>query len=144
TMRSRRASVLVGRVRWQRHRAQAFGSPPAHDFQTDPVPPNALNPATTDSYPRLTTAGPFCTFQRVTISSPTKGRPVRAISIQQPLPDDEVEETRVARWRFEQFRALGFDAEDAFLLSVSGVDLQAARTLMELGCSHPLALRILL
>ena len=67
-----------------------------------------------------------------------------AISAQQPLSDDEVEETRVARWRFEQFRGLGFDAEDAFLLSVSGVDLQAARTLMELGCSRPLALRILL
>jgi len=56
----------------------------------------------------------------------------------------EDEETRVARWRFDQFRALGFDADNAFLLSVSDVDLQAARTLMQSGCSHPLALRILL
>jgi hypothetical protein len=72
--------------------------------------------------------------------SPTKGRPTMAVPAQQHLPDDEVEETRVARWRFDQFRTLGFDAEDAFLLSVSGVDLQAARTLMELGCSRPLAL----
>jgi hypothetical protein len=67
-----------------------------------------------------------------------------AIPAQQPLPTDEVEETRVARWRFDQFRALGFDADDAFLLSTSGVDLQAARTLMEAGCSRPLAMRILL
>ena len=56
----------------------------------------------------------------------------------------EVEETRVARWRFDQFRALGFEPEDAFLLTVSRVDLQAARTLVEEGCSLPLALRILL
>jgi hypothetical protein len=56
----------------------------------------------------------------------------------------EVEETRVARWRFDQFRMLGFDAEDAFFLSEAGVDLQAARTLVETGCSLPLALRILL
>jgi hypothetical protein len=67
-----------------------------------------------------------------------------AVPAQQPLPTDEVEETRVARWRFDQFRALGFDADDAFLLSVAGVDLQAARTLMQSGCSRPLALRILL
>ncbi len=62
-----------------------------------------------------------------------------------PLAEEaEVEETRVARWRFDQFRALGFDAEDAFTLTVSRVDLQAARTLVEVGCSLPLALRILL
>ena len=63
---------------------------------------------------------------------------------QQAFQTDEVEETRVARWRYDQFRALGFEAEDAFLLSSSSVDLHAARTLMELGCSRPLALRILL
>jgi hypothetical protein len=67
-----------------------------------------------------------------------------AIPVQQPVPTDEVEETRVARWRFDQFSALGFNADDAFLLSASSVDLQAARTLMQAGCSHPLALRILL
>ena len=58
--------------------------------------------------------------------------------------EHEAEETRIARWRLDQFLALGFEAEDAFLLSVSGVDLQAARTLIETGCSLPLALRILL
>ena len=67
-----------------------------------------------------------------------------AIPAPQSIPTDEVEETRVARWRFDQFRALGFDADNAFLLSVSDVDLQAARTLMQSGCSHLLALRILL
>jgi hypothetical protein len=60
------------------------------------------------------------------------------------VEDDDVEETRVARWRFDQFRALGFENGDAFLLTVSRVDLQAARTLVEVGCSLPLALRILL
>jgi hypothetical protein len=73
-----------------------------------------------------------------------KGRPMSTAQHSILPVDDEVEETRVARWRFEQFKTLGFGAEDAFLLSVSGVDLQAARTLMELGCSIPLALRILL
>ena len=56
----------------------------------------------------------------------------------------DVEEARVTRWRFDQFRALGFDTEDAFLLAVSRVDLHAARTLIEVGCSLPLAFRILL
>lgn len=62
-----------------------------------------------------------------------------------PLADDvEVEEARVARWRYDGFRALGFEPDDAFLLTISRVDLQAARTLIEEGCSIPLALRILL
>jgi hypothetical protein len=56
----------------------------------------------------------------------------------------EVEEDRVARWRFDQFRALGFDNDDAFLLALAPVDLQAARTLIAEGCSVRLALRILL
>ena len=60
------------------------------------------------------------------------------------VEEAEVEEARVARWRFDQFRTLGFDTDDAFLLTVSRVDLQAARTLIEVGCSVPLALRILL
>jgi hypothetical protein len=66
------------------------------------------------------------------------------VSAQQSFHSDEVEKTRIARWRFDQFRSLGFDVEDAFVLSASGVDLQVARTLMEAGCSVPLALRILL
>ena len=38
----------------------------------------------------------------------------------------------------------GSTSDDAFLLTVSRVDLHAARTLVEVGCSLPLALRILL
>jgi len=61
-----------------------------------------------------------------------------------PLVDEaEVEETRVARWRFDQFRALGFEVADAFLLTASRVDLHAARTLADRGCPPALALRIL-
>jgi len=56
----------------------------------------------------------------------------------------EVEEDRVARWRFDQFRALGFDNDEAFLLALSSADLQSARTLIAEGCSLRLALRILL
>ena len=62
-----------------------------------------------------------------------------------PLVEEaEVEETRVARWRFDQFRALGFEVADAFLLTASRVDLHAARTLADNGCPPALALRILL
>jgi hypothetical protein len=62
-----------------------------------------------------------------------------------PLVEEaEVEETRVARWRFDQFRALGFEVADAFLLTASRVDLHAARTLADRGCPPALALRILL
>jgi hypothetical protein len=62
-----------------------------------------------------------------------------------PLVEDaELEESRVARWRFDQFRALGFELADAFLLTASRVDLHAARTLAGTGCPPALALRILL
>jgi hypothetical protein len=60
------------------------------------------------------------------------------------VEEAEAEETRVARWRFDQFRALGFDVADAFLLTASRVDLHVARTLADAGCSPALALRILL
>ena len=53
------------------------------------------------------------------------------------------EEGKVARWRFDQFRALGFENDQAFLLALSDVDLQSARTLIAEGCSLRLALRIL-
>jgi hypothetical protein len=56
----------------------------------------------------------------------------------------EPEEARVARWRFDQFVSLGFSRDDAFLLTVSRVDLNAARTLVEKGCAPDLALEILL
>jgi hypothetical protein len=60
------------------------------------------------------------------------------------VADRSDDEARVARWRFDQFCALGFERDDAFLMTISRVDLQAARTLIEVGCSIPLALRILL
>ena len=66
---------------------------------------------------------------------------------EEQVPDEEVtdlEETVVARWRFEQFRALGFDAEAALFLSVSDADLHVARRLMSHACPLELALDILL
>jgi hypothetical protein len=64
---------------------------------------------------------------------------------QYPLSDEQDPEAgRVARWRLEQFEALGFDPDDASMLAVSDADLQGARTLLGAGCSHRLALKILL
>jgi hypothetical protein len=60
------------------------------------------------------------------------------------VEEAEAEDSRVARWRFDQFRALGFDVADAVVLTASRVDLHAARTLADSGCSPALALRILL
>jgi hypothetical protein len=72
----------------------------------------------------------------------------------QPLPhetpetyepcDRESEEDRVARWRLEQFRALGFEPTEALRLTVSEADLHEARALVAAGCSLRLALKILL
>ena len=56
----------------------------------------------------------------------------------------EAEESRVARWRFDQFCTLGFDNNDAFLLAISRVDLHSARELVGNGCPRELALEILL
>ncbi len=53
-------------------------------------------------------------------------------------PEDE----RVTRWRFDQFRALGFGEEDSWMLVDSGADLQLARSLIGAGCPLHLALRI--
>ena len=57
------------------------------------------------------------------------------------VEEAEPEQTRVARWRFDQFRALGFEVADADGVTV---DLHAARTLADRGCPPALALRILL
>ena len=69
----------------------------------------------------------------------------------QPLPyepyepyERESEEDRVARWRLEQFRSLGFEMAEALRLAVSQADLREARALVAAGCSLPLALQILL
>jgi hypothetical protein len=64
---------------------------------------------------------------------------------QQSLTDDELEteDERVARWRLDQFSALGFSIEDAWTLSISEADLGTARSLAEAGCPLQLALQIL-
>jgi len=61
---------------------------------------------------------------------------------EEQVPD--LEDAAVARWRFEQFRALGFDPEAALFLSVSDADLQVARRLVSHACPLELALDILL
>ncbi|HVN60760.1 MAG TPA: hypothetical protein VMT59_05830 [Gaiellaceae bacterium] len=53
------------------------------------------------------------------------------------------EADRVSEWRYQQFLALGFDGEQAWTLAGSDADLHASRTLIGVGCSHPLAMRIL-
>lgn len=53
-----------------------------------------------------------------------------------------LEDQRVVRWRFDQFRLLGFGEEDAWMLVDSGADLQLTRTLVADGCPLHLALRI--
>jgi hypothetical protein len=55
-----------------------------------------------------------------------------------------LEDQRVASWRFDQFRLLGFSVDDAWLLVDSGADLQLARSLIGAGCPLHLALRIVL
>ena len=64
----------------------------------------------------------------------------------QPSPSFELspEDQRVASWRFDQFRLLGFGEEESWLLVDSGADLQLARTLVGAGCPLHLALRIVL
>ena len=52
------------------------------------------------------------------------------------------EDQRVLRWRFDQFRLLGFGEEDSWMLVDSGADLQLTRSLVNAGCPLHLALRI--
>lgn len=54
------------------------------------------------------------------------------------------EVTRVRRWRRAQLMALGFSARDASALTKATVDLSEARRLVEAGCPHEVARRILL
>ena len=63
---------------------------------------------------------------------------------QKPLTDTlETEDERVARWRLDQFSALGFSNDDAMVLSTSEAELATARSIVEAGCPLPLALLIL-
>jgi hypothetical protein len=54
------------------------------------------------------------------------------------------EDQRVLRWRFDQFRGLGFGEEDAWMLVDSGAEVQLVRSLVSAGCPLHLALRIAL
>jgi hypothetical protein len=54
----------------------------------------------------------------------------------------ELEESRVARWRLDQFRSLGFSEEEASRLAACGADLQLTRSLIAAQCPRHLALRI--
>ena len=53
------------------------------------------------------------------------------------------ESDRVSHWRYSQFLLLGFDEDQAWALAGSDADLHASRTLIAVGCSHHLAMRIL-
>ena len=61
-----------------------------------------------------------------------------------PLQPHELslEDQRVVGWRFDQFRLLGFEAEQAWVLVDSGADLQLTRSIVGAGCPLDLALRI--
>jgi hypothetical protein len=52
------------------------------------------------------------------------------------------EESHVARWRFGQFRSLGFEDVEALLLAASAADLHVTRSLVAAGCPLHLALKI--
>jgi hypothetical protein len=59
-------------------------------------------------------------------------------------PTDQLstEDQRVAGWRYDQFRLLGFSEEECWVLVESGADLQLTRSLVGAGCPLHLALRI--
>lgn len=60
-------------------------------------------------------------------------------------PDQDapaVEDARVASWRFDQLRSLGFGAEQSLLLAVSSADLNLTRSLVAAGCPLHLVVRI--
>jgi hypothetical protein len=59
-----------------------------------------------------------------------------------PREEIDLEESRVARWRFDQFRWLGFGDEHAWLLVFSDADLHDTRSLVAAGCPLDLALKI--
>ena len=64
------------------------------------------------------------------------------ITVHQP-EKASVEAEQVSLWRLEQFLRLGFDEGQAVTLAGSDADLNSSRTLIEVGCSHHLAMRIL-
>ena len=59
-----------------------------------------------------------------------------------PIDELSPEDQRVAGWRYDQFRLLGFGEEECWILVESGADLQLTRSLIGAGCPPHLALRI--
>ncbi|MFL5395734.1 MAG: hypothetical protein ACJ79G_23115 [Myxococcales bacterium] len=57
-----------------------------------------------------------------------------------PRPRDE--RLRVRRWRREQFVELGFTSSEAVALAKSAADVHETRKLVESGCNHGLAFRL--
>ena len=53
------------------------------------------------------------------------------------------ERLRVRCWRREQFFELGFTISDAAALAKSPADVHDTRSLLEAGCSHALAFRLM-
>jgi hypothetical protein len=53
------------------------------------------------------------------------------------------ERLRVRRWRREQFFELGFTSSDAVALARSQADVHDTRRLLEAGCEHKLAFRLM-
>lgn len=65
-----------------------------------------------------------------------------AATLQSPRRDPSAD---VTRWRIERLLAAGYDGEAAVVLALDGaVDLHEAVALLERGCTHDLALQILL
>jgi hypothetical protein len=52
------------------------------------------------------------------------------------------ERLRVRIWRRERFLELGFTLADSAALARSDADVHEARKLVQAGCSHPLAFRL--
>ena len=67
-----------------------------------------------------------------------------AVAGHDPLQEElDVEDRRIAQWRFDQFHSLGFGPVEAALLAASDADLHRARSLVAAGCPLHLALKIL-
>ena len=98
------------------------------------------NTGATNTYDSPTTHGESLRSYEYDRELEVKGRAMSASSEQAQV--EELEAERVARWRSEQFRSLGFDEEEASLLVASGADLHLTRSLVESGCPRDLAFRI--
>jgi hypothetical protein len=69
-------------------------------------------------------------------------RPTATLSFDETAPRDEEQE--VLLWRVEQFQALGYATDVAWLLAQSSADLGQARAMAKAGCPPELGARILI